>query len=697
MKKSLIVLQDGYKECGSACLLSIIRYYHGNISMSRLVELTNTTAEGTNFYNLKLAASSLGLDSVGYQVDDIDSLREIHQPFICQIIFCQREHFVVVYGFHKNKIIIMDPSIGERIMNIDEFKTYWTGYIMIFSPVKKLIQYKDEKYLNQIICQVLKKNKRIVFDIILLAIIFMFVSFVYTLYFEVMLDKVIYTTSYYLLVITFFFTILLLVKCISNFFRNELLIMLNQKLDCSILLDTFQRILLLPYNYYKNRTTGEIVSRINDLVYVKNVFNKIILTVCLDFIILISFSIIIMIRYFQLFLFLMLIILIYVILFYVFRSKLKKCTEISQEDSAKLNSYLIETISGYETIKNIHLESIVNSQLNHLYITSLHHHFIYENFSNLELFLKDIISYLGLLLIQFLGFSLVMKGTMSIGTLLTFTFLANYVLDPIRNILDLNREYFYVANSIKRANHLFEVNGENFDKHTHYSLDGEIIAKRLFFGYRNGENILDDVSFHIEKGEKVMIIGSSGSGKSTILKLFLKYYLPKRDTIYFGDMDINDFSISNVRDNISCMFHNEIIYNDTIRNNIVFHREVSDDEFQEVVHLTCVDDIVKTMFLGYDTRLEENGSNLSGGQRQRIILARMLLKPGQIILIDEGLNAMDVNLERKILKNLFYKYHDKTIIIVSHRMENLDLFDHFIKFSSGHIVEDVRKAKGGNL
>ena len=694
MKKSLIVLQDGYKECGSACLLSIIRYYHGNISMSRLVELTNTTMEGTNFYNLKIAASSLGLDSAGYQVEDINFLKEINKPFICQFIYCNREHFVVVYGLRRNKVVVMDPSVGERIINIDEFKECWTGYIMIFSPVKKLIQYKENKYLNQIICRVLNQNKRIVFDIILLAVIFMVVSFIYTLYFEVMLDKVIYTTSYHLLIVTFFFTILLLVKCVTSFFRNELLIILNQKLDCSILLDTFQKILLLPYNYYKNRTTGEIVSRINDLIYVKNVLNKIILTVCLDFIILISFSVVIMIRYFQLFIFLMLIILIYVVLFYVFRSRLKRCTEISQEDSAKLNSYLIETISGYETVKNIHLESIVKSRLDHLYITSLHHHFIYENFGNLELFLKDLISYLGLLLIQFLGFSLVMKGSMSIGTLLTFTFLSNYVLDPVRNILDLNKEYFYIVNSIKRVNHLFEVDDEDFNKNTHYSVNRDISVKNLFFGYRDEENILNDVSFHINYGEKVMIVGSSGSGKSTILKLFLKYYLPKRDVIYFGDTDINDFSISNVREEVSCMFHNEIIYNDTIKNNIIFNRKVSDAEFQDIVRITCVDDIVKTMFLGYDTRLEENGCNLSGGQRQRIILARMLLKPSNMILIDEGLNAMDVNLERKILKNLFYKYRNKTIIIVSHRVENLDLFDHFIRLSSGHVVEDVCKIKG---
>ena len=392
MKKSLIVLQDGYKECGAASLLSIIRYYKGNISMSRLLELTGTDKQGTNFYNLKKASEEIGLEAIGYQVDNIEKLFEVKEPFICQIISNNYEHFVVVYEITNNKIIIMDPASGKRKIQINEFEKIWTSYIMIFSPARKLIMYKEKKYFNNIIIETLKKNKAIVLDILILSIIFAIISFISTLYFEIILNFVLDTTEKNLLAITMIFSILFLFKCITNFFRNELLICLNQKIDCNCFLHTFRKILLLPYSYYKNRPTGEIISKINDLIYVKNILNKIILTVCLDLLICISCSIILLIRNKELFLLLLIIIIIYVLLFYLFKSKLKSFTEIIQENSAKLNSYLIETISGFETVKNMHLESAVNNKIENLYLNALSDNFQYENISNLEIFMKDIVT-----------------------------------------------------------------------------------------------------------------------------------------------------------------------------------------------------------------------------------------------------------------------------------------------------------------
>ena len=245
MKKSLIVKQDGYKECGAASLLSIIRYYHGNISIARLVEMTNTNIEGTNFYQLKLAAEEIGLETIGYQVDNFNSLKEIKKPFICQLINNHYEHFVVVYEIKRNKIIVMDPAVGEKNMTIEEFKLQWTSHIMIFSPKKKLVSLKEKKYLNKIIINTLKSNKRIVIDILILSIIFTIVSFICTLYFEIVLDYILDTVYSNLLIITFIFSILFIIKCLTNFFRNELLIYLNQKIDCSCFTNTFQRILLL--------------------------------------------------------------------------------------------------------------------------------------------------------------------------------------------------------------------------------------------------------------------------------------------------------------------------------------------------------------------------------------------------------------------------------------------------------------------
>ena len=186
-----------------------------------------------------------------------------------------------------------------------------------------------------------------------------------------------------------------------------------------------------------------------------------------------------------------------------------------------------------------------------------------------------------------------------------------------------------------------------------------------------------------------MILGNSGSGKSTILKLLLKYYKTKRGTIYINNIDICDLTINDVRSNISAITQNEILFNDTIKNNIIMNRNITDDEFMEVCSLTFVDEFVKNLFLGYDTMLEENGLILSGGQRQRIILARALLKKAKIILIDEGLNALDINLERKILKNIFQKYKDISIIIISHRLENIDLFDKVIKLEQGKIYDEL--------
>ena len=173
------------------------------------------------------------------------------------------------------------------------------------------------------------------------------------------------------------------------------------------------------------------------------------------------------------------------------------------------------------------------------------------------------------------------------------------------------------------------------------------------------------------------------------------YYTPRRDSIYIDGTDINDISISNLKDNITTISQEEIIFNDTIKNNIILNRKISDNKFIKICRELCIDEFVKNSPMGYNTKLEENGQNISGGQRQRIILARALLKNSNILLIDEGLNAIDINLERKILKTIFEKYQDKTIIIVSHRLENMDLYKKVINLKDGKIDKIANLPKEG--
>ena len=217
-------------------------------------------------------------------------------------------------------------------------------------------------------------------------------------------------------------------------------------------------------------------------------------------------------------------------------------------------------------------------------------------------------------------------------------------------------------------------------------LEGNIKIHNLSFELNN-KNIINNINLTIKKGEKIVIVGPSGSGKSTLFKILMKYYKINRNQIYINDIDYNDYKTS---DGISMISQQETLFTDTLYNNILLDNDDL-DKFLDITKICEVDEIIKDNSTGYNMLIEENGFNISGGQKQRIILARALMQNFNILLIDEGLNQVDVNLERRILKNIFKKYKDKTILVISHRLENLDLFDRTIKLNNGRIVNKKNK------
>ena len=693
MRKNLIVKQDGYKECGSAALLSIIRYYHGDISINRLVELTNTTKMGTSFYDLKQAAFELGLEAKGYKVEDIKSLQEIKDPYICQFQDNNLSHFVVVYKLNNEKVTIMDPAKGKVIMNVIDFSLKWTGYIMVFSPFKKLPVYISDNILNKTILKTLIINKNIIIKIIILSLLFTIFACLSSFYLQITFDKISKTTISNLIIITLIFVFILLIKNLSSYFRNLLVIMLNQKIDLSLIINAFNKVLLLPHSYYKNKTTGEVISRINDLSYIKNFISQITITVFLDIIIILTTSIILYILNKDMFFILIIITIIYFGLMIIFRLPLKKMTKNLTESQAKVNSLLVELIASYETIKALHLEKLAQIKFEKRYFKNTNEMATYEKIISTKEFIATTLISIATLLLMFLGSYNIMKNNISIGTFLSFNFLMTYYLESIKNIGDFLRNYYYAKESLKKANNLLQIASDDFTNRSNLEITGDIEIRNLNFAYHL-PSILKNVNLKIKKGEKVMILGNSGSGKSSLIKLLYSYYKPERGQIFYNNYDILDYYLDDIRSSISLISQNEILYTDTIRNNIILDRKISDSNFLNITKLTYVEDIIKNKFLGYDTFLEENGANLSGGEKQRIILARALLKESNLLLIDEGLNQMDINLERKILKNIFNYYSSKTIIIVSHRLENMDLFDKVIKLENGEVTAIISKNKG---
>ena len=606
-------------------------------------------------------------------------------PFISQVIIDNYYHFVVVYKMKNNKITIMDPAKGIITMGLDKFKKIFTGNILLLEPYKKLPNYQENNYLLEVIKEVIEDNKTLIIKLLSLTIVSTVFTCLYSYHFKVIVDNVLNTSKYNLMIITVIFIIILFLKKIIDFLRNNLLLYLNQKLDLSIITTTINKIISLPYSYYKNKTTGEIISRVNDLLYIKNVISKLIVTIFLDFILAIIVLIILFSINTTMTLLLLLIAVIYLLIFLSYKNSIKEKTSIIQEDNAKVNSLLVESISSYETVKGLNLERLFKKKINRKYLYTINDHISLSRLSNSEELIKDIFEGIIILFIIYIGSASIMDGTLTIGSLLTYNTLLYYYLSPIKNFLDFYKEIYYVKNSISNINNILNYKCESLDKSSSLNLENEININHMNFSYTSKLKNLSDINLNIPKNSKVLILGSSGSGKSTLLKVIYKYYEVDRGSISFGDYDINDFTVNDIRDNITYISQNELLFTDTIRNNIILERDISSENFVEICNLTYVSDIVKDNHLSYDYQIEESGANLSGGQRQRIVLARSLLKNSKIILIDEGLNEIDINLERKILKNIFSKYQDKTFLIISHRTDNMDLYDMVITMDSGSI------------
>ena len=689
MTKYPFVKQVDLKDCASCCLLMIIKYYNGFIPLEKLRDITKTTKLGVNAYNLCEGAKEVGFEAecLKVSIENLDK-KEIFLPIIAHVKVNNYGHYVVIYKVNKKKkyLIIGDPASKLKKVSFEEFLKIWNGIIINLHPCRKMPM-ENDKSIFYFIVKLLKPFKTISIFIFLLSVLVIIFSCASSLYFKMILDNI--NTSYnYLLFIFIIFLIIELIKLLNTYLRNRLVIFLNQKLDMNISSNVFDKIIDLPYQYYRNRTTGEIVSRFNDLNLIKDTIIKIIVSVSTDLPLLIVSLIIMFFTSIKLSIILVSFVVCYVIMVIIFHPLTNKKIHDLQFQKEDYTSTIVEAVGGFETIKNLNIESSIKNKFGLKYYNFLEKYFKFQSMINFKQLLSDLILGVSITIIIYYSSVQIYDNNFTIGTLMMFYTLANYFIDSIKNILNLDVNFKEAINSLKRVVGLFIdykdsgiVNNFNFKK---------IEISNLTYSYDNCETILDNINLEINRGEKILITGSSGSGKSTLFKILMKYYQVDNNKVFVDDIDYNYFSKKAISSSITYISQNEILFSDTLLNNLSVYKK---DKLEEVISLCEIDKILNKRKINLNYVVEENGFNFSGGEKQRFILGRSLQKDFKILLIDEGLNQMDVNLERRILKRLFSKYHDKTIIIVSHRLDNLDLYDRNIEIKDGKIVKDVKKSE----
>ncbi len=673
LNKKLMVRQNGLKDCGPSCLLSIMKYYGCEASHEEVTFILKTDIDGSNAYNIINGSRNYGFDGYGvhYTYEEIIN-NEISFPIICHIIKNNMYHFIVLYKVNKNTITIMDPSTNITKISFDEFKEMYQNTSLVIYPVKQVNNLRNKNKLLEVILSYLNLEKNKIHKIILISILLIMISILLNYYTLIIIDYILPNYNLSILIkLTIMFLITAVFKSSINFIRGKLIIDINSKISISLNNDVIRKLFNLPYQFFKNKSTPEVISRINDLKDLKDSLTEIIINVSTN-ILLVLISMIILLKInIKLFIIYLIEIIIYILVLIIYKRTNNKYIDNILINESNYNKTLNESIYSYEINKNLNLLPETLKKIEISNIKNIFNHKKYETSLNTQHFIKELTTNLTYIFSIFISSIFIHKNIISIGNFLLFNSLIYYFTDSLKSILDLEPNINYIKNVYRRINDLLLVTTKE-ELATNRFIVGDIVISNL--SYTNSLiPLFDNVSLKIEYGSKFLLYGESGSGKSTLIKILLKYLEDYKGEILIDNKNIKDISSNIISNSVTYVSQNNFLLNDTLKNNIVYDRKIKDEEYENVIHL-CNLDILRNNKLRDNMIIEEDGFNISGGERQKIILARSILKDSEFIILDEALSEVGVKEEKEIIKKLFDYFKDKTIIYISHKKEIISMF-----------------------
>lgn len=675
MNKKLIVKQNSFKDCGPSCLLSIMKYYNIEVSHEELTLNLKMDREGTNAYNIINVSKLYGLDGYGIHnsVDDIIN-GKVKLPIICHVLKNSYYHFIVVYKVKNNHLIVMDPSTNNTKLDIETFKSLYLNTSIVIYPVKKINIINNNKRLIDIIKIYLNKEIKNIIKTILYSLFVILLTLFLNTYTLLLIDYIIPNYKLKLLIIiTFIFLLLGVYKSILNYYKNKLIIYLSKQISIYLNKEVINKFFNLPYLFFKNKSTSEVISRINDLEIFKEIFTSIIVSLSTNIILIIVSMIVLLSINIKLFIINIISLVLYFIIVISFKNSFSKRTEQLLDNKSIYNKILNENIYSYESNRNINQINNKILKIENKYKDYIHSESKYNILFNKQLTIKDILFIFTNILSLSISILLIINNSLTIGRLFLYTSIVYYFIEPIKEILDLGPNINYLKSIYNRINDLLLVK-EKEDIKDKYKIKGDIKINNICYSYNNIDYIIKNINLEIPYKSKYLIYGKSGLGKSTIIKILLKYLGDYKGNIKIDNNDLKNISRESIQVSFTYVSQNNYITNDTIKNNIIYDRDIDDNDYKKIIDICNLNTLIESKYLKDNFVIEDNGFNISGGERQKIILARSLLKDSNYIILDEALSEVDVYEEKQILNKIFDYCKDKTLIYISHKKEIISMF-----------------------
>lgn len=639
-----VIRQEEEKDCGASCLASIVKYYNGYVPLEIIRNDTLTDNNGTNFYNIKMAAIKYGFDVMGYKNE------QIIPPYIVQIKINDCYHFMVIYKITDKYLIVMDPGKGIIKYSKEDFNKMFTGYMLKLIPNGKIVKYDKKNGYLSFLKKLVKNNIKNIIVCFILTIIIIILNLSETyLIKEVLIYKVFIKEL----------LIILLIKLGVNWFKNNILIKINKKINIELVNNYISKYFKLSYKYLYLKSSGDIINRIKDLNKIKNYLVNEVVNFSLNLLMMLIVTIILFIINYKL---TIIVILIYIMTFIVCKcinkEIFKRYNELIYLDNLYMDR-VSEYVSKILTINSLNINSFFINKLNDKSKLVANLNFRVDKLNN---YLNIFLEFIGIfVMIIILG----MLYRSNLDNIIVYILYYNYFKECVYYFITFNVSYSYLKLVIDRINGVYYLKNYDKSKGLEFKND-DIIINDLSYSYGLNK-VFDKINYKIKVGSKVLIKGNNGSGKSTIINILTKNIDDYNGKVSIG-YDIRDISYNSYLEHISYVNQDSELFEDSIINNIVLNNEIDNNKLEEIIKILNLDEVIKNKERGINTLIKDN---FSGGEKQKIIIARCLYKCSDIMVFDEAFSEISSNDRINIINKINDVYRDKTIIYVNHFNDNI--------------------------
>ena len=481
-----------------------------------------------------------------------------------------------------------------------------------------------------------------------------------------------------------------LASAAAGFFQSRMSAFLSQNIVRKLRDELFDHIIDLPVGYVDNHSHGDIISRMtNDIDNVSSTISQSLSTLFSSAIMIVGTMGIMLFYCWQLALLSCITVIFTILVTKLMAGKIRKYSRLKQEGLGALNGVVEETVTGYHTVMAYNYQDDAVAEFN-AKSDALRDVGIKANvLSGIMGPIMNTIGNIGFVIIAFFGGMFAIRGLISVGMISAFIVYAKQFGRPIQSLANI---YGNLQGALASAERVFGILDQpKEDKSGERDTDGmsgHVSFKHVNFSYVPGKQVLYDFNLEVDPGKKIALVGATGCGKTTVVNLLLRFYRPDSGSIEIDGVDIKDIDSNDLRNNMSIVLQDTVLFADTVRHNLKYASDsVTDEQMYRAMEISHCDRMVETLPEGLDTKLTLSSSNISEGQKQLLAIARAFASDPSILILDEATSNVDTRTEKQIQDAMARAMTGRTSIVIAHRLSTIQDADQIIVMDKGQIVE----------